>query len=449
MSSNIDLSKAYEKLDKKWRAFVWSPSDPEEKAPCTITVVNGKPIKVECWENLSAFDPLFHDLNFHNPLDCLFGEFDDGKPFSLFYLRLENFRLGTGIPYVCLIGKILVRGVRLLGNDNRIEALYIRQQFIDEWSNLTPIEFKKPDNQTFGKYIVEIDLPEKTTLFISDELEVYLGHEISYSLQKVNRMILYPIPRLAFKFDSTISLDKAIEFREAIKHLFKCFVGFECGVVETTIKTGDYLIQEVYTYENKLKWNFDSFSHRNVFLNMEVILPFSDSILGNWFKVFGENQTAINEYYRISGERTLINQREIFMNAIQGVEMFYKILEIQVEINPKSTDGKKKGELWKKLESMLVILDGFISEVIPNRELFLRKVIETRNHFSHYNLKSRDNDPIIIPLSLLGVYSKRLELICNLCLLVKLGLPIQILSERFKKHLHYFILKDENKYLRK
>lgn len=61
MSSNIDLSKAYEKLDKKWRAFVWSPSGPEEKAPCTITVVNGKPIKVECWENLSAFDPLFHD----------------------------------------------------------------------------------------------------------------------------------------------------------------------------------------------------------------------------------------------------------------------------------------------------------------------------------------------------------------------------------------------------
>ncbi|WP_114752004.1 ApeA N-terminal domain 1-containing protein [Pleomorphovibrio marinus] len=447
MSSKIDLTKAYEKPDKKWRAYVWSPDDPEEKAPCTISVINGKPIKVECWENINAFDQLFCDLNFHNPLEGLHGVFDDGKHFSLFYLRLETFRLGTGIPHIGLLAKFLVSGVHLQKKEKKIEALYIRQQLIDEWSNLTPIEFKQESDQTFGKFNVEIDLPEKTTLFHSNELEVFLGHEISYSSQKVNRMILYPIPRIALKFNSPILLDKAITFRNAIKHLMKCFIGIECGIVESTIKTGDYQIQEIFTYENKLRWDFNSLSHRNIFLNMEVVLPFSNSILSSWFRIFGENQTAINEYYRISGERTLVNQREIFMNSIQGVEMFYKILEIKVKIDPKSKNGKKKGELWKKLESMLVILHGLIFEFIPDNEIFLKKVIETRNHFSHYNLKSRDNDPLIIPQNYLGIYSKRIELICNLCLLIKLGLPIKIVSERFKKHYYFLILKGENMHL--
>lgn len=111
MSSKIDFTKAYEKPDKKWRAYVWSPDDPEEKAPCTITFINGKPIKVECWENIKAFDQLFCDINFYNPLECLHGEFDDGKHFSLFCLRLETFRLGTGIPHIGLIDKFLVSGV--------------------------------------------------------------------------------------------------------------------------------------------------------------------------------------------------------------------------------------------------------------------------------------------------------------------------------------------------
>lgn len=448
MSSKIDLSKAYEKPDKKWRAYVWSPDDPEEKAPCTISVVNGKPIKVECWENIAAFGQLFSDLNFHNPLDCLHGQFDDGKDFSLFYLRLENFRLGSGIPYVCLFGRFLVRGIHLLEKEKKIEALYIRQQYIDEWSNKTPIDVKHSEEGTFGRLDIQVDVPEKTILFQSGEMEVFLGHEISYSLQKVNRMVLYPLPRLALVFSSPIILVKALELREAVKHLLKCFIGNECGIVETTVKTGDYQIQEIFTYENKLKLNYNSFNDQNIFLNMEVVMSYSNSILDNWFRIFSENQIAINEYYRISGERTLVNQREIFINAIQGVEMFYKILEIKVKIDPKSEGGKKKGELWKKFESMLVILNDIICEVIPDNEIFLKKVIETRNHFSHYNLKSRDNDPLIIPQRLLGVYSKRIELICSLCLLLELGLPAEILKERFKKYHHFFILKGENRYLK-
>lgn len=448
MGPGIDLTKAYEKPNKSWRAYVWSPDDPEEKAPCTISIVNGKPIKVECWENIRAFDQLFCDLNFHAPLECLHGQFDDGKGFSLFYLRLENFRLGSGIPYVSLIGKILVRGVHLLENEKRIEALYVRQQYIDEWSNKTPINVKQSDDGPFGRLDIQVDLPEKTMLFQSSEMEVFLGHEISYSLMKVNRMVLYPLPRIALVFSSPMVLTNALGYREAVKHLLKCFIGNECGIVETTIKTGDYQIQEIYTYENKLKLNYNSFSNRSVFLNMDIILPYSDSIFSNWFRIFNHNQAAINEYYRISGDRTLVNQREIFMNSIQGVEMFYKILEINVKIDPKSAEGKKKGELWKKLESMLIILDEFISEVIPNNEIFLKKVIETRNHFSHYNLRSRDNDPLIIAQSLLGVYSKRIELICSLCLLLELGLPVGILKERFKKYINFFVLKGENKYLK-
>ncbi|MEB2782156.1 hypothetical protein U3A58_17320 [Algoriphagus sp. C2-6-M1] len=448
MSSKIDLSKAYEKPDKKWRAYLWSPDDPEEKAPCTISVVNGKPIKIECWENIAAFGQLFSDLNFHNPLDCLHGQFEDGKDFSLFYLQLENFRLGSGIPYVCLFGKFLVRGIHLLEKEKKIEALYIRQQYIDEWSNKTPIDVKQSDDGTFGRLDIQVDVPEKTILFQSGEMEVFLGHEVSYSLQKVNRMVLYPLPRLALVFSSPILLVKALELREAVKHLLKCFIGNECGIVETTVKTGDYQIQEIFTYENKLKLNYNSFNDQNIFLNMEVVMSYSNSILDNWFRIFSENQIAINEYYRISGERTLVNQREIFMNAIQGVEMFYKILEIKVKIDPKTTGGKKKGELWKKFESMLVILNDIIWEVIPDYEIFLKKVIETRNHFSHYNLKSRDNDPLIIPQRLLGVYSKRIELICSLCLLLELGLPAEILKGRFKKYLHFFVLKGENRYLK-
>lgn len=443
MSSKIDSNTAYFKSDKQWRAYIWDPKNPADKAPCTVSIKNGEPVELECWKDLEIFDHFSRSLNFHEPLGCLHGELEDGKPFSVFKIRLENWRSGSGIPSIGLLAQVILRGVSVLSDEGIIEALYLRQQYLDEWINKSPI-FVKPSKENWREVQANILIPEEITLFESETLKIYIGHQFSYPMQKVSRMRLYPVPKVAVIFSNPIGVSEALLYREAVKSLLKRLIGVECGVIETAVKTGEYEIQEVYVFENRTTWSYPNFSHRQVFVDLDTMLPFSQEIFSKWLNIYEENREAVREYFRIASSRTLVNQREVFLNAVHGIEMFYKIFNLKPKNNRViQSNIKKKGDLWKKIETFLELIGEISSDIVPNAELFIKKVVDTRNHFSHYNLNSRKDDPYIIPTNLLGVFSKRLELINTFFLLIQLGIPLRVLLDRFKKHIDYFILKDE------
>jgi hypothetical protein len=67
-----------------YRAYIWNPHKKNQTSPCTISIQNGEPLIIECWENLQIFKQSFKDLNFHEPIKYLFGKLENGKPFTVY-----------------------------------------------------------------------------------------------------------------------------------------------------------------------------------------------------------------------------------------------------------------------------------------------------------------------------------------------------------------------------
>lgn len=219
-------------------------------------------------------------------------------------------------------------------------------------------------------------------------------------------MKVYPIPYISILFQNNANLFESILLRDAIYLLIKNLIGVDTRITESKINIGDELVHDLYFFDNKITWNYHSFSKRNILLEIRVILPYLENVIPTWIEIYSENQEAIKEYYRISSSRDFVNKRELFINATQGIEMFFKIFSPKIEIETHFPNGEKKGEFWKKIEKFTVLVDPIISEIIPDIQMFIKRIVKTRNHYAHYNLNSTKNDFDIISLRSLGLYTK-------------------------------------------
>ena len=208
--------------------------------------------------------------------------------------------------------------------------------------------------------------------------------------------------------------------------------------------TNDPIAKELFVFENKIKWPYASLDKRTILLDMNNFVIYSSIFISKWFEVFNENKDSIFEYYRISKSRNLVNKREVFMNSLQGLEMFYKIFFKNQKAEDQNQNCEKEDKLKSKIKSFFAEIPEIVKDLIPNEKKFINKIVGTRNHFAHYNLFSIENDQNIIPKSLLGAYSKRIELINDLVLLNHLGVPPNLIRERFQSHVHWYIYKDQN-----
>lgn len=432
------------KQDYFYRAYIWDPNNPEKQSPCTVSVQNGEPIVIECWKNLEIFKRSFRDLNFHEPIKYLFGKLEDGKPFTVYNVKLESSRTGTGISKIGLIAEVFLKGDHIKYGEKIIEGLTCKNQYLEDWANLRPISVRKKKSNSF-ELNVSIKIPQEINFFDSKNYKISLGHSISYPLQEVNSAIINPIPKISVFFKNNVDINEALELREALKLLFQLILNVEAGIENSFLKTNDDpLSNEIFVFENKIKWNYSTLNKRNILLDMNSFLSFSDDLISNWLKVFYENRDAIIEYYRISKSRNLVNKREVFMNSIQGLEMFYKIFFKNNGDTKDMKNCEKEDKLKAKVKSFLSIIPDIAKNLIPDEKKFVNKIVGTRNHFAHYNLFSIENDSNIIPKNLLGAYSKRIELINDLVLLDNLGIPSNIITERFHGHVHWHIFKGQN-----
>ncbi|WP_219292280.1 HEPN domain-containing protein [Arthrospiribacter ruber] len=374
----------------------------------------------------------------------LFGKLEDGKFFTVYNVKLESSRTGTGISKIGLIAEVLLKGDHISCDEKIIEGLTCKNQYLEDWADLRPVSVRKKKSESF-ELDVSIKIPQEIIFFDSENYKISLGHSISYPIQEVNSAYINPIPKISIFFKNNVDINKALELREALKLLFQLILNVEAGIENSFLKTNDDpLSNEIFVFENKIKWNYSTLNKRNILLDMNSFLGFSDDLISNWLEVFYENRDAIIEYYRISKSRNLVNKREVFMNSIQGLEMFYKIFFKDKKDTNNIKNCEKEDKLKAKIKSFLSRIPEIANDLIPDEKKFINKIVGTRNHFAHYNLFSIENDSNIIPKNLLGAYSKRIELINDLVLLDHLGIPSNIITERLHGHVHWHIFKDQN-----
>lgn len=342
----IDLKSAYEAQNQLWRAYIWDPKNSSEKAPCTISIKNGEPIEVECWKALKVFDYFFESLNFHEPLDYLEGETEEGKSFSIHNLVLEGYKSGPIIPLVKIIGEYLISGASIKPKNKVVKGLFFRLQYLDEWLNINPISIKPSDNTNEKNYTINVQIPKQLILVNTETYKVSVGHRFSFPFQDVNRLKVYPIPYISILYQNKTTLFESIRIRDAIYLLVKNLIGVDTRITESKLNLGDDLVHDLYFFDNKMTWKHNSFSKRNILLEVNAILPHLKIMIPRWIEIYSENQEAIKEYYRISSSRDFVNKRELFINATQGIEMYFKIFSPKIEIETHFPDGKKKGEFW-------------------------------------------------------------------------------------------------------
>ncbi|MBW3469039.1 hypothetical protein EGN73_14660 [Arthrospiribacter ruber] len=337
-----------------------------------------------------------------------------------------------------------MKGDHISCDEKIIEGLTCKNQYLEDWADLRPVSVRKKKSESF-ELDVSIKIPQEIIFFDSENYKISLGHSISYPIQEVNSAYINPIPKISIFFKNNVDINKALELREALKLLFQLILNVEAGIENSFLKTNDDpLSNEIFVFENKIKWNYSTLNKRNILLDMNSFLGFSDDLISNWLEVFYENRDAIIEYYRISKSRNLVNKREVFMNSIQGLEMFYKIFFKDKKDTNNIKNCEKEDKLKAKIKSFLSRIPEIANDLIPDEKKFINKIVGTRNHFAHYNLFSIENDSNIIPKNLLGAYSKRIELINDLVLLDHLGIPSNIITERLHGHVHWHIFKDQN-----
>ncbi|MFD2034486.1 hypothetical protein ACFSKL_06770 [Belliella marina] len=240
------------KQDNFYRAYIWEPENPKKQSPCTVSVQNGEPIMIECWENLQIFKRSFRDLNFHEPIKYLFGKLEDGKPFTVYNVKLESSRTGTGISKIGLIAEVFLKGDHISCDEKIIVGLTCKNQYLEDWADLRPVSVRKKKSDSF-ELDVSIKIPQEIIFFDSDNYKISLGHSISYPLQEVNSANINPIPKISVLFKKNVDINEALDLREALKLLFQLILNVEAGIENSFLKTNDDpLSNEIFVFENKI-----------------------------------------------------------------------------------------------------------------------------------------------------------------------------------------------------
>jgi hypothetical protein len=174
------------------------------------------------------------------------------------------------------------------------------------------------------------------------------------------------------------------------------------------------------------------------------------NILNTWHKTLERFESVVNLFMTVLRMRRELNISNCFLNLCQVLEAYHRIKSNETYIDQDKYDmlldsiistvpsdhrehikqrlryGNEIG-LRKRLKSIYDMLPEKIKGRIPNRNDFIGKVVDTRNYFTHYDPKSKQNSLVeneIVPVETI------LFVICRALFFIESGIEDSVIGDK-------------------
>lgn len=405
----------------KKSGFFWLPSNSNHKVPGTLQVFDGGRIELEI---IGLLDESLEALNSNEALSRVVGHIEKEG-----FVTLENcLYMYQGLPFGGITKSTLHAHKMLAGvaYDEGEETLFNELQFtvdgLDDWIGLSGIRVE--NNLEKHTSVISFEPLEKITYNLNDDLDLIISFTWTFpgmphhSKACITQQTFFRLTSLEPK-----PLDNFIAVAYQLTN-FLCLAIDETISLSNVIVKADEILEEygdgkIFQVPIKVFYQSRPFSkevpniyrHGMLFRFKDIYSNFGN-IINRWLEAYDVIAPALGLYFAAkSGDHRYLDGR--FLALVQGLETYHRrtsdemqmddsefqILKNQlIENCPEDYKDWLAGKLEFGNEITLAkrirrIIEPFKSHIgnSPERSKLIRKIVDTRNYFTHYSpsLKSR------------------------------------------------------------
>ncbi len=458
----------------EYEGLWWLPDNPDEKIAGNLLFdpEEGATLKlIGSFKSIQNFDTLLE-------YEVIFGISTNGKYMTLY--NCAETRCSLSIPGFLkseyYVDTVIVGEHFLKPADLEFKNVSVMYRYLDEWLNISGFEIQRLSEPPGVKIIYT--LPRRISTRINDKLIISFVFEANGPTISVVQNEIYMEQRtvMNFEFSEGLSYQEFFEKLKSIQNILSFavrryvyplrivsstktsntvdFTGTENSNVEVFYKIGNIQRDDKPILPNEMLFTFKDVSER------------LEEFLGNWFKKRELLDEAFAPYFG-----TLYNphmyQNQEFLALTQTIEAYHqrvydgkyvsdeeyeKVYDTLVKNIPNEIKGSEDGRnlaeklkeylkygnelsLRRRLKDILNTHRAALTGLIKDEAMFINNVINTRNYFTHYNEKVREN--AVLGVDLLFYLTQKLKILVETCLLSELGFSNEEISSFFQRNRNY------------
>jgi len=394
--------------------YFWLPEKDNKKIPGVLTIRDGGDIELEI---VGFFDDEVDIFNDDFDLGRIIGHVEKDGFVTLencFYTQKNSsFFGGISKSKVC-VNKVL-SGVSYEKDEVvTFNTLSFYVDCMDEWLGISGIKvYQDYKNKTTS---ISYTAPDTIIYYLDNEIElsicfasifdtnigeVTISQKAYFKLKSDSLKPLIDFISLANKIIDFMSF--AIDDTVSLKNVFAT-----SSEIQREISVGKFVPIDIKIFYSSVRYveKISIKTSNRMLFNYEIIKTNAQSVFNNWINAYELISPALNLYFstKIGAQKYLDGK---FLSLIQGLETYHrrisseqlmdsddfnKLVEVILkncpEENKEWLDGRLRYgneiNLAKRIKSIIEPFKNFLGNDKKRKNL-IRKIVDTRNYFTHYN----------------------------------------------------------------
>ena len=430
--------------------FFFTPTEPEKRYPGILKILDGGRIELHLTSEESAFvsfDEVF--------IGRLIGKIEGG------FTTLEdcsyetmNLSLGGGAATSLITARIAYIGMGM-PEERQFDQFEFAVDELSEWygkSAFRPVLGMKPSD-----CVIDFGMPSTVTCNLQEGVELEIGMKATFP-----GVVKYPVTELRQQACLTIKANscKPLSFFISLSHKITRFlalcIGHPVGIHSLRVSSkeeGEELRrwQDVYFQSLNNGTTAKKKRARAMLLSYSQIAEQFSAMIQVWLDEYDTLMPALHHYFAVQDEGLAYNDTK-FLAIAQALEAFHrrtlpgyrwskaeftkKLADIVGAVPEAEREWVKQrlcfGNELTLGERLAVLLEPFV-EVFGGQatvELMVKDTKNTRNYHAHYDEKGEKK---ALKGAALVALVLRLQVLFTLCLLGRLGMPLDLALDLVKQ----------------
>ena len=402
----------------------WLPETPEAKVHGTLTIEDGGRVRLKTVGLLAEqLDLMNGKVTQHSRI---IGQLHNGQLVTLedsFYWRRPSF----GVPPTTFLqARYALVGLALGGEaDGVFNSITFTTDCLNQWHQKTGVSFELDEGEDQRKATIRYEAIDDVELWSEGGKRLDLTFE--WNLSDVGPGAVASVTQysyLRYSSDERIPLEELTGVVHRVQHFLSFAVGATVSISEVSVRSRDdaltgngrtlprpvWLYYRSYPFTAKCP-EIDGYT---VPLPFAVITTKTQTVFRQWFSIYERAGKALGLYWgAINDSAKYVDGRFLFI--AQALEAFHRLSSIAA-----NDTERQKMCLARRLADLASPFGGMFDD-----PLFLRKVVGTRNYFTHWDPKSKAKAATVEEL---WPICAKLEALFSLLLMREIGLTDDMIA---------------------
>ncbi len=451
----------------EYEGIWWLPDNPQKQISGTLRFT---PEEGATLDLIGTFKDSINEML--NP-DIILGISSNGKEITLY----KCFEIRSNVSFPGLLTSSFYADVVFVGahfqknEDIRFKEMSIYYLYLDEWVNISGFKIQLEFDEK--EMLIKYESPASIQAGIDKDYKIFIGFGVTYPTLSIVQKEVNIKQRTYIRIEPSVekSLDEYWNIMGYIQNFLSLGIMEPVypliirGITEVNKKMIDgrpcnrsveiyYRLPEISKAPKTLLPHDMLFTFKDISDRFEVFLK-------NWFEKANTLRPVYDLYFGTLYNSRMYLQHQ-FLSLIQAIEAYHRrkfegkylsdgdyepiyeefkklINKLNIESSFKEALKSKlkygnEYSLRKRLKDLFEKYKEVVDDLIKDKDVFINKVVDTRNYLTHYdkNLRKKTVDG-----ELLYYVTQQLKIVVEICLLSELGFNCEEIKNLLARNRRY------------